>query len=88
MQYGRNVYRAGEEFTASAPDAKTLVLIGLATRADDEVPTERHDQSADVQAAASPEVTTRDLVAVEPERKKRGRPPKGAYLRRDMRAEK
>lgn len=75
MSYGRHVYLAGEEFTAASTDAKTLVATGLAARIESDA----------VPALLAPAPTeTRELTA---EPKKRGRPRKGAYLRRDMRAE-
>jgi hypothetical protein len=84
VPYGRNVYLDGEEFTASSPDAKTLVAIGRAKRVgEDELPAPQSEPAEPVST-----LLTRDLApqADEPPKRKRGRPRKGEYLHRQMRA--
>lgn len=83
IPYGRHVYHAGETFTASYMDAKTLVTAGRAKRADDEPAAAAQEPKG--QPPAEPALQTAD-VSAEPVKRKRGRPRKGEYLRRDMRA--
>lgn len=69
---GKNIY-IGDEFDAVRnQDAETLVLLNKAVRVQS-----GEYLTADLQAA---------IENVEPVKRKRGRPPKGAYLRRDLRA--
>jgi hypothetical protein len=85
LKYGMSLFAPGDEFIASAPDARTLVITGLALRVDETPP----------KAPTLAALVTRDLVAEAPAaepppKRKRGRPigsGKGTYKRRDMRAE-
>jgi hypothetical protein len=84
LPYGHGLFGPGEEFTASALDAKTLVHVGLATR----VENEELDETSPPQPPEAPPVVEPYVVPEVPAQpRKRGRP-KGSYKRRDMTAEK
>jgi hypothetical protein len=84
LPYGRGNYAPGEEFTAPASDARTLVMTGLAIRVGPD------EQPQELAPAIEPlPLLTRAFVAQgveDPPKRKRGRPRKGEYDRRDMRA--
>lgn len=84
LNYGRGAYLPGERFVAAPADAKTLVATGKAVRDDEPVPALLQPPSA--AHPSEPPMRVVDPVApIEPKRK-RGRPRKGEYLTRDMRA--
>lgn len=86
LPYDRSHYGPGEEFTASSVDARILVMAGLATRVEDEeVPALLQRAPAAVREVAEAPATK--VVVAETPKRKRGRPRKGEYLRRDLGAE-
>jgi hypothetical protein len=89
LPYGRGLYGPGEKFTASGPDAKTLVAADLATRVEDE---DLFETSPPQTPEAPPVVEQAPTAAAEAnppqaQPRKRGRP-RGSYKRRDLEAEK
>lgn len=76
VTYARRNYLPGQRFTASHLDAKVLIAGGMA-RVESVAALA---QEPEVQRAAPDEV-------IEPPKRKRGRPRKGEYARRDMQAD-